>query len=154
LKAIWQNLWEGIRAIVAGAWNILKTAFGGLWDSIAGWFSRLWESFRSWGSDLISGLWQGIQEAWERLKARVTGLFSGIGDTVKRALGISSPSRVFAEIGQDIMRGLQVGMQETAPEVGMTAVGATLPAAGAGPVLPEIGRASCRDRASLAGECG
>src|SRR5690606_32144996 len=109
---------------------------GGLWDSIAGWFSRLWESFRNWGGDLIAGLWQGIMDAWERLKARVTGLFSGIGDTVKRALGIASPSRVFAGIGEDIMRGLQAGIERMSPMVNATVAANVLPAPAGTMALP------------------
>src|SRR5690606_15914948 len=134
--------WDEIVAKVRDLWGRFSAWFSDMWDGIGArvreWFSGLIASAREWGGDLIAGLWQGIQEAWERLKASISNFFSGIADAARRALGISSPSKLFAEIGEDIMRGLQLGMEQMAPAVSATAVGATLPAAGAGPVLPAL----------------
>lgn len=62
------------------------------------------------GRDLISGLLSGLQEKWASVKAWFGNLASSIPQWVRDALGIQSPSTVFAEIGRNIMQGLQGGL--------------------------------------------
>ena len=66
------------------------------------------------GGQIIDGLLQGMRQRWQALKDGVSGIASGIADTVRGALGIRSPSRVFAEIGGHLMGGLQLGIQRAA----------------------------------------
>ena len=65
--------------------------------------------FVSIGSDIVSGVWHGIQNAISWFTSSVTSFFSGIVSDVKSALGIASPSKVFAEIGGFMAEGLGVG---------------------------------------------
>lgn len=75
------------------------------------------------GKDLLTGLWNGIKNAASWLKDMIFDFFGSlIPDWVKDILGISSPSRVFADIGRWIPPGLAAGIDRTAP-VALGAVG-------------------------------
>ncbi|WP_433355639.1 phage tail protein [Microtetraspora malaysiensis] len=65
------------------------------------------------GRDIVSGIWNGIQSMASTFYNQVRGFFSGIVDSVKGALGINSPSKVFATIGRFMMQGLAVGVDRT-----------------------------------------
>jgi TP901 family phage tail tape measure protein len=80
-------------------------------------FARLPDELLRIGAQLIEGLWRGIQAKWEEVKAKVAGIASSIASTVKGALGIESPSRIFAGIGQNVMAGLALGLQQRAGTV-------------------------------------
>lgn len=68
------------------------------------------------GANIVSGVWQGIQNARSAFVSNVTSFFSGIVDSVKSALGISSPSKVFAdEVGYWMPLGVSEGFQEEMP---------------------------------------
>ena len=68
------------------------------------------------GRNIVEGVWQGIQNAASWLTDQVKGFFSGIVDGVKGALGIGSPSKVFAkEIGRWMPAGVAVGFESAMP---------------------------------------
>ncbi|MER6171366.1 hypothetical protein [Streptosporangium sp. NPDC001681] len=65
------------------------------------------------GRDLLAGLWQGVQAAGAWLKQQLLGFFRNImPDWVREALGIASPSKVFAAIGRMLPAGMAVGIQQ------------------------------------------
>lgn len=66
------------------------------------------------GRNIVSGIWNGIQGMASTFYNQVSGFFSGIVNSVKSALGISSPSKVFATIGRFMMQGLSAGVDKTA----------------------------------------
>jgi hypothetical protein len=67
------------------------------------------------GSNIISGMWNGISEGWGWLKDKVSGLASSLYESAKEALGIHSPSKVFAdEVGKWIPAGIAVGIDKNA----------------------------------------
>ena len=68
------------------------------------------DQFVQMGRDLIDGLIQGIKERVATAVDAVRGVASSIIATAKDALGIQSPSTVFAEIGTNIMQGLAGGI--------------------------------------------
>ena len=68
------------------------------------------------GSDIVSGVWNGIKGAVGWFKDQVTSFFSGIVDGVKDALGIGSPSKVFRdEIGRWLPPGVVKGFEAAMP---------------------------------------
>lgn len=63
------------------------------------------------GKDIISGLWNGISGALTGLYDNIKKGLSGLVDKAKDALGIHSPSRVFADvIGKQIPAGIAQGI--------------------------------------------
>ena len=69
------------------------------------------------GSQIVTGLWTGLKSGWTGLISKVQGLAQQLPDIVKKVLGIHSPSRIFAEIGQFICEGFKKGIEEHTPEV-------------------------------------
>lgn len=68
------------------------------------------------GSDIVSGVWNGIKNAASWFINQVKGFFSGIVDGVKDALGIGSPSKVFRdEIGKWLPPGVAQGFKAALP---------------------------------------
>lgn len=66
------------------------------------------------GKNIVSGIWDGIVGMATWIKDKVTGFFSGIVDGVKGFLGIHSPSKVFAEIGDNTVAGYAEGIDDGA----------------------------------------
>lgn len=61
------------------------------------------------GKQIVKGLWEGIKAMGSWIKNKVGSFFSGIVSGVKSKLGIHSPSRVFAGIGENMALGLGEG---------------------------------------------
>lgn len=64
------------------------------------------------GIALVKGIWEGIKRMGDWLTGMVKGFFDGIVDGVKGVLGIHSPSRVFAGIGENMALGLGKGWDD------------------------------------------
>ncbi|GAA4599786.1 hypothetical protein GCM10023194_80770 [Planotetraspora phitsanulokensis] len=98
-----------------GQWigTTLLGFFRNLGSKITGAVGNIGPILSSIGRNIVSGIWQGILGQWGPFYSQVQSFFSGIVDSVKNALGIHSPSRVFASIGQFMMRGLSRGIDKT-----------------------------------------
>lgn len=66
------------------------------------------------GGDLIKGLWQGISDFGGWIMDKIKGFAGGIVDGIKGFFGIKSPSKEFAAIGRDNVRGLAKGFTDNA----------------------------------------
>jgi TP901 family phage tail tape measure protein len=68
------------------------------------------------GSNIVDGVWKGIVSAKNRFVSNVKGFFKGVVDGAKSALGIHSPSTVFAnEIGAYLPPGVTNGFKSAMP---------------------------------------
>lgn len=105
-------------------------------------------SLVSIGKNLIEGLWSGIKAKFDSVIAKVKALAAKLPAAVKKVLGISSPSKVFAELGQWIPEGLALGIErnlspvEDASDamVGATAITPSYDSGLIGTTQGEIGR--------------
>ena len=61
------------------------------------------------GKNIVRGIWRGISAMGSWIREKVTGFFNGIVNGVKGILGIHSPSKVFAGIGENMALGLGEG---------------------------------------------
>jgi len=61
------------------------------------------------GEEIVKGVWSGIKNMKDWFKKQIGDFFTGIVDGVKGVLGIKSPSKVFAEIGEYMAEGLGQG---------------------------------------------
>jgi phage-related protein len=86
-------------ALVRGLPGKAKAALGGLASSLV-----------SAGADLIRGFINGIKSMAGSLVSAAKGVVKGAVDGAKSLLGISSPSKVFAEIGKFTAQGFIKGM--------------------------------------------
>lgn len=69
------------------------------------------------GSDIVNGIRSGISGAWGALTGWLGNMARGLIDGVKSALGIGSPSRLFADrIGKWIPAGITLGVEKAMPK--------------------------------------
>lgn len=115
-----ESAWEVIKTLVTGIVESLpeigKAAgqiIGTLVQGVADLATEIWGV----GKNIVEGIWQGIEGAWQWFKDKVNGFFKGIVDGVKQGLGIASPSKVFAGIGENMALGLGVGWDKTMDQV-------------------------------------
>lgn len=64
------------------------------------------------GENIVKGIWSGISNLGSWLSDKVSGFFGDIVGGVKDFLGIHSPSRVFAGIGENMALGLGDGWDD------------------------------------------
>lgn len=109
LKAVLNGMGELVQFITSipekidNLWNNIKNAFeseGGI-SSI----------FANLGTNLMDGLIGGIKGKWNEVKNTISELTDGVTGWFKDALGIRSPSRVFAEYGDFTIQGYQLGIE-------------------------------------------
>lgn len=86
--------WEPIKEIWAETVTYWSVAF----NQLMAWFSTLPDKFSGMGTAMVNGLLEGLKSTFPRL-----------------AIGIHSPSRVFADIGVHTMDGLAKGLEHQAP---------------------------------------
>lgn len=92
-----------------------KEAITGLIDNVIEGAKSIPDKMMTIGKNIVDGVWQGIKNAKDKFMENVKGFFSGVLDGVKGALGIHSPSKVFAdEIGKWIPKGVAVGIDANA----------------------------------------
>ena len=91
------NLPQIVRSVLDMMATIVKTFISSLPDIV------------NVGKQIVKGLWEGIKAMGSWIKEKVGNFFSGIVSGVKSKLGIHSPSRVFAGIGENMALGLGEG---------------------------------------------
>lgn len=93
-----------------------KEAVQSLIDNVVSAASGIADKVMSIGTDIVAGVWNGIQDAAGWFTDQVKDFFSGIVDGVKDALGIGSPSKVFRdEIGKWLPPGVVQGFEAAMP---------------------------------------
>ena len=132
----WRMIFDGISSLVGSAWTEIKTAFdGGLlgilglilnWSPIGAFYSAFaavlsWfgidlpARFTEFGSNIIQGLWNGLQAKFEAVRAWLAEKAAALKNTFAGVMDIHSPSRVFRRFGGWMMEGLQIGINQGAP---------------------------------------
>ena len=88
----------------------------GLFDAVVDGISGLPDKMAEVGSNIITGIWNGISGGWEWLKGKVADVANSLLDSAKGALGINSPSRAFRdEFGKWLMPGTMEGIRKSMP---------------------------------------
>ena len=93
-----------------------KEAVQSLINNVMSAASGIASKVMSIGTDIVTGVWNGIKNAAGWFTDQVKSFFSGIVDGVKDALGIGSPSKVFRdEIGKWLPPGVVQGFEAAMP---------------------------------------
>lgn len=93
-----------------------RQAITSLIDAVKSAASNIASQVMSIGSDIVNGVWRGIQNARDHFFSQVKNFFSGLVDGAKDALGIKSPSRVMAnEVGRWLPPGVANGFEKALP---------------------------------------
>lgn len=86
-------------------------------SSIVGEFKKLPDELRKLGKFIWDGLINGLKDAWSTVTNGIKSFTDGFINGFKEALGIHSPSTVFAGIGGYIVQGLANGITAALPYV-------------------------------------
>lgn len=138
----------GVWTYLQGAWDLIVGLFTldgaritegvtKIWDGLnqilGGWPAKLMQT----GIDMINGLINGALSLEAVVQEKIMGIASSIMGTFKSALGIASPSKVFAQFGEFTMQGLAGGLESSqgAPLQQISGVGDRMKQAGAGVAL-------------------
>lgn len=113
VKQTWQNNWDMFKEIVSTVWDNIKTTVQEKLESVRTAISGKVEAFKQLGRDLLEGLKAGIIEKVGNIIEAVRSAVDSAIQAGKNALGISSPSRVFMEIGGNLMEGMALGIQNS-----------------------------------------
>lgn len=121
VKSYFNGLPEPVKAVLSGIWDTMKTVFSwspiGLivnnFDDIVSFFTGLPAKFSSLGEMTMDGLVKGITGKLTEVKETITNAASSAIGWFKDVLGIASPSKVFAVMGDQTMQGLTVGLNRS-----------------------------------------
>ena len=107
--------------IVDGLINAVKVMpqkviniFNSLKSQITSWGSEMVSSIKKIGSNLISGLWNGIGDKVSWITNKIKGFGNSVIGQIKKIFGVKSPSTVMKQIGDYLAQGLAIGVEDNA----------------------------------------
>lgn len=115
-------VWSGLGSFFSGLWSGIVGGVSGMVGRVGGFFSSMWGTITGalsgagrwlWdaGVNIVNGLFDGIRSLAGTIGNFFLSLLPGwIVEPFKVALGIHSPSTVFAGYGQNIGEGVLVGI--------------------------------------------
>ena len=116
---VWNAIIGAVQQVVN--WGTQLAAKGteaakGLYNAVVNGVSSLPSKMAEIGSNIVSGIWNGISSGWDWLTGKVKSLAKSLLDGAKDALGIHSPSRLFRDlVGKMIPQGIGVGITAEMP---------------------------------------
>lgn len=135
LRGDWAGAWDIIKETVTNIMNNLLALFGTSLPKIAASFASLGSQIRTYiqsaltfiqnlipqfvqfGRGIIQGIITGIQNDASNLIETITRIINDTIKAVMDTLDMSSPSKVFANIGMNMTAGMGEGMMQAAPSV-------------------------------------
>ena len=128
----------GLIILLVKNWDDIVEVVKKVWTAFTEWLPKAWEEVKKFankvigfvgdiveaylslprkmfdiGKNILEGLWNGMRNMIGWLKNKVLDLFEDILPSwARKALGIKSPSRVFAGIGKNVADGLWKGLNE------------------------------------------
>lgn len=136
--AIWESIKvyitefvEIVKVIIGEVTGFLQENFGFMWEAIItafnafkslfegdfkGFFTQIIAAAGTWisgftgiGENIVKGIWKGIQNLASWFYNQIASFFSSLVEKAKEAVRIHSPSTVFAEMGRNMVLGLDQG---------------------------------------------
>ncbi|SDN92085.1 hypothetical protein SAMN05216517_114125 [Janthinobacterium sp. OK676] len=144
ISAFFADIWSRLRTVCAGGMGSITALIinwspvGMFYQAFAGvlsWFGiKLPAQFTECGANILRGLVNGITGSMGAVKDAISNAGSSTIAWFKEKLGIHSPSRVFAQLGDYTMQGLAVGLDrsEGAPIAKVSGLAQRLTQLGAG----------------------
>lgn len=146
---IWEQFRVALSRIQEWGVNLISWARGnlpGIISDIVSFFRELPGRLLEIGKDIVRGLWNGISSMIGWIRDKISDFVGGIVSGVKGVLGISSPSRVFMNIGENVSAGLAEGIKGAKAAVDNAVAGLVTPQInvalagdGAGSTSPGVG---------------
>ena len=139
IKEFWGSIWDGICGIfetiidtlmgigeVILSWfgttwedalNNVKNFFTNIWNGIVSFFQSIPSKMISIGTNIVTGIWNGISGAAGWLWNQISGFCSNIVNGIKSFFGINSPSKLMEDaVGKWLPPGIAVGFEDAMPK--------------------------------------
>jgi phage-related protein len=118
----WYAFGEKLREIFDAAWEAIKEAVSLAWEAITSFVGNGIEDIKTkfkntdWGAvgkGIIQGVADGIKASLQWLKDAAIAAAKAALEAAKGFLGIKSPSVLFAEVGENMMKGMAMGIMQS-----------------------------------------
>lgn len=110
LKSNWSSVWSNLKTIVLTSLNaipgIVSTALNDAKNTVLGKI----DSFKDAGAALIQGIKDGMSSMLESLISTALGIAESVVAAIRDFLGMDSPSKLFNDIGVNVMGSWAQGM--------------------------------------------
>jgi phage-related minor tail protein len=117
IKTAFSNVWESVKTAASEKMSAVKLAITGALDEVLIFMSELAGKTPEYGRNIVQGLIDGISSRIAAVRAKISELTSMVTTSFTSALGIRSPSTVFAGYGRNIGEGLLIGVNDMQPGV-------------------------------------
>ena len=117
MKTAGTTLFKALGTGISSAAGSVKTIISNLVSNMITTIKTTVGNWAAVGGDLIVGLWNGINDKVGWILDRIGSVGSSIIAKVNKVFGRSSPSKVFAAIGADLAKGLDIGWTEGVKDV-------------------------------------
>ncbi|QFR56322.1 tape measure protein [Bacillus phage 049ML001] len=148
VKTAVTNVWNKLKSAASSTFNALKSSVTNIMNSVKDRIKSIWNSVMSFfkginlgsiGRNIMQGLINGVTGMWGRVTSTFSRLTNAIPKTIKKILGIHSPSRLMRdEIGYHIGTGLVKGITGTEGMVTKAAASLAKSAVPEVPTVPEL----------------
>ncbi len=81
-----------------------------LFEPVIDWWHDHIQPWIDAGRDLVQGLWDGIRDKWYEFTNWFQGVWTDLKTRFQNFFGIHSPSKLFADYGENMMQGLAKGI--------------------------------------------
>ena len=112
LREIWDNTWELIKTILSNAWDSIKIIVVDLITSIVSFFTET--DWGQVGKNIVRGIADGITAGPQWTIDAIKKLAGNIFDAITGFFDSSSPSKLMAKLGDDLDKGLAIGIEHAA----------------------------------------
>ncbi|MBO0586455.1 phage tail tape measure protein [Sporosarcina sp. E16_8] len=122
IKAIVKTGIDLVLGIIQTVLKILQGDWAGAWETIWGTMKKVWSNITGYlkdvdlvqiGKDIIQGLIDGITTMVNAVKKAIKNVTDAITGTVRKILGIKSPSTVMKGFGKNTGEGMAIGIAST-----------------------------------------
>lgn len=110
LKSIWSSAFTAVRENTAKMWENIKTVFSNAWKSLVQWWGNVKTEAVQMGENMMRGLIDGVKAMASRLAEAAKEVVRRAVEAAKSFLGISSPSKLFAQFGEWTGEGFAIGL--------------------------------------------
>ena len=115
-----QSIWNGIKDFFSGIWEGIKDTASGILETIKNGFNNavsfitgLASSAYTWGSDIISGIVDGIESCIDKVKTAVTNVAETIRSFLHFSVPDEGPLTDYESWMPDFMSGLVKGIEKS-----------------------------------------
>lgn len=112
MKRMFEAFPADLGSALSGVGEVISDLASDLVNGIKQIASDLYDAALDIGAQIVEGIKAGLDAKWEEIKAKVRELADSLPEWARKALGIQSPSTLFAEIGRYIVEGLIVGIDD------------------------------------------